>query len=112
MKNKYKKINGLGIALIIILAGVMVWHTFDKMPESPVHLKILEGLLRFGASFLGSGFIYIALLLLMHAANFFCKDIYNNWEEEEDHMKLFTKLNDEFFLICFAASYVLVFIYV
>ena len=104
-------LNGLGIAVAIILGIIMIVHVYRTIPDEPFYIRILTGLLSCLCAFIGAGLIELALFLIVYFSEKIYSELFVQSEDEHRNiMDEFSQIMDVLFVACFMASYVIVFI--
>ena len=111
MKKKNGSLSTFGIILLSVFGVGMIAYFYYEFPDQPFHMRVLEGVWRFFIAAIGTGFIYLVLLVAMYLAVKLCDGVFNHNEEfsYSDLLKEFDKLSDPFLVICFFISYAIVF---
>ena len=110
MKKKEKNaLSGFGIGSIVVLGIIMIVHFYLKIQEQPFYMRILEGALRFGLTFIGTGLIYLVLMIAMYGAIHALKYIYKESDDEDNYTESFMHLWNPIFIICYIVSYMIIF---
>ena len=112
MKKKIGSFSTFGKVLIGILAIAMVVYFYTKFPDQPFYIRIFEGLWRFVVSIFGAGLIYLVLFFAMYGAVKLCDSIYvhDDCYTYEGMMEDFQKITEPISVVCFVASYIIVFL--
>ena len=104
------KLSGFGIGALVVLCVAMVIRKYTLLPDEPVHIRILQGLYAFVLSALYGGLIMLALFIAVYMAIRLAGVIYDNEETDDQLLDHFMALAKPLIIICFIASYVIVFL--
>ena len=109
-KKKNRSLSGMGIGAIIVLGIIMIIHFYNKFPEDPFYLRLIEGAWRFGLSVFGSGLVFLVLFLAFYFAIKISEEVFvQDDNNKEDLMDYFMKLLNPIIVIVFLVSYAIVF---
>ena len=112
MKKKIGSFTTFGKVVVGILAIVMVVYFYTKFPDQPFYIRVLEGLWRFLVALVGMALVYLVVFIVMYGAIKLCDSIYVHDENitYEGLFENFQELRDPIVIVCFAVSYIIVFL--
>jgi amino acid transporter len=101
---------GFGIGCVVVLAIIMIVHFYLKFDDQPFHIRVLEGILRFGGAILGSGLIMLICLFAFYGATKISEMVFRQEESTDDLLDGFMKNANPLLIICFIAAYILIYL--